>query len=107
VKRACLIAVVTVFSLAQPSRDDYRAAYKEWQLTDPNLEREAVAGGAPIAQRADRMAAQAAKSAAERKKFLEALAKDQEQQVAWLEIAALNPASPDTAATSDARFVVS
>jgi hypothetical protein len=104
-RRACLFAAVALLCLAQRPRDDYRAAYKEWRQTDPNLEREATAGGAPIAQRADRMAADAAKFAAVRKAFLEGLAQDEEQQAAWLESAALNPATPEGTAASDQRFI--
>ena len=63
-RRACLFAMVAVLCLAQRTRDDYRAAYNAWRQTDPNLEGEASAGGGPVAQRADRMAAEAAKFAA-------------------------------------------
>jgi hypothetical protein len=106
VKRASLFALITVLCLAQRSRDDYRAAYRAWRQADPNLEHEAAEGGAPIAQRADRMAAEAAKSAAARKAFLEGSAEDEAQQVSWLENAAV---TADTAATStqaDERLIV-
>jgi hypothetical protein len=92
-RRAGLFAIVAVLSVGQRSREDYRAAYRTWREADPNLEREAASGGAAIAQRADRMAAEAAKSAAARRTFLEALARDEEQQVAWLESAVLTPES--------------
>jgi hypothetical protein len=105
VKRACLFTIVTVLCLAQRSRDDYRAAYRQWRQTDPNLEREAAAGGAPIAQRADRLAAEAAKSASARKTFLEGLAQDEQQQVSWLENPAPSPEPIATSAASDAKFV--
>lgn len=104
-RRACLFALLAVLCLAQRVRDDYRAAYSAWRQTDPNLEREASAGGAPVAQRADRMAAEAAKSAAARKAFLEGTMLDQSQQIAWLESAAIGaePAAADT--RSDSQFI--
>ncbi len=95
-KRAVLLMIVTVLSLAQRSRDDYRAAYRAWRQTDPTLEHEAAAGGAPIAQRADRMAAEAAKSAAARKDYFDGLIHDEDQQVGWLES---STAIPDSAAS--------
>jgi hypothetical protein len=107
VKRACLFVIVAVLSLAQRSRDDYRAAYRAWREADPNLEREASAGGSPIAQRADRLAAEAAKSAGARKLFLEGLAQDEQQQVSWLETAAMAPESPAASTKSEAQFIVS
>ncbi len=106
-KRAGLFALVTVLSLAQRSRDEYRAAYQTWRQTDPHLERDAAAGGDPIAHRADRMAAEAQKSAAARKIFLEGLAKDEEQQVAWLENAAPSPQSSAASTLPDAKFIAS
>jgi hypothetical protein len=91
VKRGALLLAVAILCLAQHSRDEYREAYRQWRETDPNLERDAAAGGAPVAQRADRMAAEAAKSAAARKALFEAIARDQAQQVSWLENAAPTP----------------
>jgi len=104
VKRACLFAIVAVMSLAQRSRDDYRAVYRGWKQTDPNLERDASTGGAAIAQRADRMAAEAARSAAARKEFLEGTAQDEAQQVEWLENASL---IPESTSKSDEQFIKS
>ncbi len=104
-KRACLLAILAALCLAQRPRDDYRAAYRQWRQTDPNLEREAESGGAPIAQRADRMAAEAAKSAAARKTFLEGTVQDEAQQVSWLENAGVKPASAPSA--KDAQFIAS
>ncbi len=106
-KRAALLIVVAMLSLAQRSRDDYRAAYRAWREADPNLEREASVGGAPIAQRTDRMAAEAAKCAAARKTFLEGMFLDEAPEVSWLETAAWNPESPATSTKSDAQFVAS
>ena len=104
-KRACLLTAVAVFCLAQAARDDYRAAYNAWRHTDPDLERDASAGGAQVAQRADRMAAEAAKFGAARKAFLEATIQDQSRQVSWLENA---PAGLEPAATNtkpDSQFI--
>jgi hypothetical protein len=104
-RRAALLAVVAALCLAQRSRDDYRAAYRAWREADPQLENQASAGGAPIAQRADRMSAEAGKAAAARKAFLEGMAQDEEQQISWLEGAPPRADSPSTAA--DAQFVAS
>jgi len=104
-RRACLLALVAVLCLAQRARDDYRAAYTAWRKTDPNLERDASAGGAAIAQRADRMAAEAAKSAAARKAFLEGTIADQSQQTAWLENSGPGPEPAATNTKSDSQFV--
>jgi hypothetical protein len=107
VKRACLFTIVTVLSLAQRSREDYRAVYRAWHETDPNLEREAAQGGADIARRADRMAAEAAKFAAASKEFLDGTAQDEAQQVEWLENASLIPESTAASSKSDEQFVKS
>jgi hypothetical protein len=104
-KRAALLILVAVFCLAQRSRDDYRAAYRAWRDADPQLENQASAGGAPITQRADRMAAEAVKVAAARKAFLEGMAQDEAQQISWLESATPGPDSPATSA--DTQFVAS
>jgi hypothetical protein len=101
VKRAALFLLIALLCLAQHSRDDYREAYRQWRETDPNLERDAAAGGAPIAQRADRMAAEAAKCAAARKALFEAIARDQAQQVSWLENAALTPEAALSASATE------
>jgi hypothetical protein len=106
-KRACLFTILAALSLAQRSRDDYRTVYRAWQQTDPNLEKEASAGGAPIAQRADRMAAEAAKSAAARKVFLEGSSEDEAQQVAWLENATPPPEASTTSTNTDAQLIAS
>ena len=106
-KRAGLFALIAVLSLAQRSRDDYRAAYRAWRETDPNLEREASAGGTPIAQRADRMAAEAAKSESARKAFLDGLAQDEEQHISWLENTALIQESAATSVKADTQFITS
>jgi hypothetical protein len=107
VKRACLLIVVAVLSLAQRSRDDYRAACRAWRDADPNLEREAFVGGAPIAHRTDRMAAEAAKCAAARKTFLEGMFLDEGPQVSWLETTASSLESPAASTKADAPFVAS
>ena len=93
-----------MLSLAQRSRDDYRAAYRAWRQADPNLEHEAAAGGAPIAQRADRMAAEAAKSAAARKAFLEGSAQGWKcNNVSWLENDGGEPQESTATSTAAAR----
>ncbi len=92
--RPAIFLVLGILCLAQHSRDDYREAYRVWRETDPNLERDAGDGGAPIAQRADRMAAEAAKCSAARKALLEGVAQDEAKQVAWLENSAQNPEPP-------------
>jgi hypothetical protein len=109
VKRACLFTILAALSLAQRSRDDYRTVYRAWQETDPNLEKEASAGGAPIAQRADRLAAEAAKSAAAHKVFLEGSSEDEAQQISSLENARLGLASESAATSirSDTQFIAS
>jgi hypothetical protein len=105
VRRACLFGIVAALCLAQHARDDYRAAYNAWRQTDPNLEREASAGGAPVAQRADRMAAEAAKCAAARKAFLESMIKDQARQIAWLENAIIGAEPAATNTRPDLQFI--
>jgi hypothetical protein len=104
VKHACLLTVLAALCLAQRTRDDYRAAYRAWRQTDPTLEPEAMAGGPSITQRADRMAAEEAKSAAARKMFLEDVAGDQTQQILWLEAAAPGTA---TSTKADEQFIAS
>jgi hypothetical protein len=104
-RRAILVALLAVICVAQRARDDYRTAYNAWRKTDPKLESEASAGGAPVAQRADRMAAEAAKTAAARKAYLEGTIADQSQQIAWLENAALSAEPAATNTKSDAQFI--
>ena len=106
-KRAFLFTVVALLCIAQRSRDDYRAAYRAWRETDSNLERDAAAGGAPVAQRADRLAAEAAKFAAARKAFLEAEILDESQQVSWLDEAAPGQGPSAASTKSDALFIAS
>jgi hypothetical protein len=104
-RRASLFALLAALSLAQSGRDDYRAAYDAWRKTDPGLEREASAGGAPIAQRADRMAAEGAKAAAVRKTYLEATIADESRQIAWLENAAVGTEPAATNTKSEIQFI--
>jgi len=104
-RRAIFSSLLAALCLAQPVRDGYRAAYDAWRKADPKLESEAWAGGAPVAQRADRMAAEAAKTAAARKAYLEAAIADQYRQIGWLENAVLS-AEPAAAYTKpDAQFI--
>jgi len=102
-KRALLMIAVVCF--AEQPRDQVREAYRAWRETDPNLEREAATGGTAIAQRADRMSAEAAKYAAARKSMLEALAKDQEKQIASLENAAVVVEPAAASGEADVQFV--
>jgi hypothetical protein len=109
-RRTLLLAAVMCLSeelFSEQPRDPVREAYRSWRETDPNLEREAAAGGAAIAQRADRMSAEAAKYAAARKAMLQSLAQDQAKQIARLENAAV-PAEPAAASgEADSQFVIS
>ena len=104
-RRAILFGIVTALCLAQRSRDDYRAAYSAWRQTDQKLEMDAVQGGAAIAQRADRMAAEAVKSAAARKAFLEGSFADETEQIVWLETPLLNSESSATDTKFDSQFI--
>jgi hypothetical protein len=104
-RRASLLALVAAICLAQHVRDDYRAAYAAWRKTDPRLESEASAGGAPVAQRADRMAAEAAKTAAARKAYLEGTIADQSQQIGWLENSGMGAEPAATNTKSDGQFI--
>jgi hypothetical protein len=107
VRRTGLFALVAVLCLAQRTRDGYHSAYNTWRQADPNLEREVSGGGAAIVQRADRLAAEAAKFAAARKVFLNASIEDQSQQIAWLESATPGPEPPATNTRNDAQFISS
>jgi len=105
VRRAILFGILTALCLAQRSRDAYRAAYSTWRQTDQKLEMDAAQGGAPVAQRADRMAAEAAQSAAARKAFLDGTFSDEAEQIAWLETPLLNSDSTATDTKSDSQFI--
>jgi hypothetical protein len=105
VKRAVLWIVVAALCLAQPSRDDYRAAYRAWWEADTNLEQDAAAGGPTVAERAGRLAEAAAKFAASHKAFLEGNAEDEAQQISWLEGAPLAEKSPALSTKSDTQFI--
>ena len=104
-KQCVLLTIVAAFCLAQHPRDLVRDAYRAWREADPNLERESVAGGPAVAQRADRLAAEAAKYAAARRALLDGIAQDQERLVAALENAALSKESSAVAAEIDTRFL--
>src|SRR6516225_1923831 len=95
-KRAAMIAILVVTVAAQQrSREEYRAAYRAWRETDPNLERESSGGGASIAQRADRLAGEAAKYSAARKEFLRAQSENSRQSLLWLDTPQdVDPAQP-------------
>lgn len=104
-RRAGLFATLAVLCLAQRSRDEYRAAYRAWREVDPKLEQDAAAGGAAIAQRADRMAAEAVKCATARKAFLDGETQDEAEQVAWLESAVVPLDTPALSTASGSKFV--
>lgn len=86
------LGVITVLvawcAMAQPNRDAYRKAYRAWREADPNLERDAASGGAAVAERATRVAADAVNYGVERNAFLQRLTDENLQQLAWLEKAA-------------------
>jgi hypothetical protein len=104
VKRAVPF-LIAALCLAQQARIEYREAYRAWRETDPNLERDSAGGGAAIAQRADRMAAEAAKSAAARKRLLDGIVTDQIQQNSWIENSAPGPQPAFVSAKVDTQFV--
>lgn len=104
-RRAALLTLFAVLVLAQSTRDGYRAAYRTWRETDPNLERDAAAGGAAIAQRADRMAGEAAKFVAARKAFLDGVAAEETAQGSWFASAPLPVAGSAMSVKADAQFV--
>ena len=58
--------------LSAQTRDAYEQAYRDWRLTDPNLERDAAKGGDALPGRADKVAAAAGKFIAARKAFYDA-----------------------------------
>ncbi|HLX43196.1 MAG TPA: hypothetical protein VKR43_07165, partial [Bryobacteraceae bacterium] len=58
-KIAAGVGIALMCALAQAPRDAYRTAYRNWRQADPNLERDAAAGGPQVSQRADQVAVQA------------------------------------------------
>src|SRR5512140_2706169 len=80
-----LLALVQAVSVAQQERDAYRQAYQNWRQADPNLERDAAAGGAALGARADKVAAEAAKYFAARKAYLDAQRTAAEQKSSAIE----------------------
>ncbi|HEV8146850.1 MAG TPA: hypothetical protein VGP79_10730 [Bryobacteraceae bacterium] len=79
------LALLSGIASAQPSRDGYRTAYRNWKQADPNLERDAVAGGASIATRADAMAAGALSFVEAHRDFLTAWGDELAQKALSLE----------------------
>jgi hypothetical protein len=109
VKRTAIVAASLALALwcalAQAPRDAYRSAYRNWRQSDPNLERDAGAGGPPVAQRAEQMAAQAQNYGVERGAYLQALADDTQRSLSWLESPAAAPL-PDVTKAAAARVTV-
>ena len=88
---AYLVIPVALCLFAQPSRDDYRQAYKSWREADPMLERDAAAGGAALSQRIDSASADAAKFGAARTSYWQQWAGTGAAALSWTESAG----SPD------------
>jgi hypothetical protein len=109
VKRCVLLTrtltIGAALCLAQHPRDLVRQAYRAWREADPNLERESATGGPEVAQRADRLAAEAAKYAAARKALLDGIAQDEQQLVESLENTSLPKASSAVATEIDTQFL--
>lgn len=105
-RRGLLWAAAGVLCLAQQySREDVHAAYRAWREADPALEREAAAGGAPIARRADRLSAEASKYEAGRKALLDSVARGEAEQVSLLQSAAIPAETAAASAAADAQFL--
>jgi len=83
---------------AQVSRDAYRTAYRNWRQADPDLERNAGAGGPLLAQRAESLAELARNYGVERGAFLQALVDTTQRGFAWLESP---PAEPPAGPSND------
>jgi hypothetical protein len=97
-KRAAGILMVAAAALAQdgagtqPDRAAYQAAFREWRMADPNLERDSATAGATLGARADPVAAEAAKYFAARRAYLDGLALDAELKAAALDAVPVPPA---------------
>lgn len=97
-KRAAGILMVAAAALAQdgagtqPDRAAYQAAFREWRMADPNLERDSATAGATLGARADPVAAEAAKYFAARRAYLDGLALDAELKAAALDAVPAPPA---------------
>jgi hypothetical protein len=101
-KIAAGVGIALMCALAQAPRDAYRTAYRNWRQADPNLEREAAAGGPQVSQRADQAAVQARNYGVERSAFLQALADDTQRSLGWLEMPVAEPL-PDVTQAAAAR----
>lgn len=84
----CGVLLAALCLFAQPSRDDYRAAYRNWREADPTLESDSGTGGAAIGSRANRAAGAATEYGAARSAFLNASAEEIDQRASRLEGAA-------------------
>jgi hypothetical protein len=101
-KIAAGVGMALVCALAQAPRDAYRTAYRNWRQADPNLERDAAAGGPQVSQRADQLAVQARNYGVECSAFLQALADDTQRSLGWLESPVAEPL-PDVTQAAAAR----
>jgi hypothetical protein len=82
-----LVSLVATTALwGQASPEGYRNAYRGFRLSDPALERDANTAGESLGARADRVAAEAAKYANERRVFLDRFAQENDQKLPWVEI---------------------
>lgn len=98
-----LFAALCLF--AQPSRDSYRTAFRQWRQLDPNLERDASLAGAQLASRAQKAAAAAAAYESARKRFLSEMVAANERKFAWLETPA--PEAPASLNQGAQNFIAS
>jgi hypothetical protein len=77
--------VATTVLCGQAAPEAYRNAYRGFRLADPALERDATTAGESLGARADRVAAEAAKYANERRVFLDRFAQENDQKLPWVE----------------------
>lgn len=105
-KRVSTIAagalVVLLCAFGQVSRDAYRTAYRAWKMADPNLERDAAAGGPPLAERAEHLVEPAKNYGVERSAFLQHLANVTQRDLGWLQSPPAEPL-PDLTKAAAAR----
>jgi hypothetical protein len=100
-RAACLTFVLCAFG--QTARDAYRAAYREWRVADPSLERDAASSSAELETRASKEAAGVAQYGTARAAFLQQMAAEETQKLAWLETA---PDAPSAMILDSASTVI-